>query len=159
MLKVFFLSLWIFTQNAHVTFMGVECLPENGEIKVFVKMNYNDFVNDYRYTINDDQGFDRAVKIDTSVILVARYIAHRIQLSADEINLKGRLINFQSDGREINIDCMYKYDKRSKEFKVKNTMLTGVTYNQYTLLIFKHQNLEEGVKLTAEMPEKSFTLK
>lgn len=159
MLKIFLLTILIFTQGAHVTFMGVECFPEKGEIKLFVKMNYTDFVNDYRYTINDDQGFDRSVKIDTSVIFVSRYIAHRIQLSAGEINLKGRLVNFQSDDNEINIDYIYRYDKRSKVLKVKNTMLTGVTYNQYTLLIFKHQDMEEGVKLTAEIPEKSFTLK
>lgn len=150
--------MWIFIQNSHVTYMGVECLPEKGEIKLFIKMTYNDFVNDYRYTIDDDQGFDRSVKIDTSVIFVSRYIAHRIQLSADEKHLKGKLVSFQSDGKEVKIDCSYRYDKLSKKFNVRNTMLTGVTADQYTLLIFKHEDKEEGVKLTAEKPEKTFEI-
>ena len=58
MLKTVFISLWVFIQIMHVSFMGVECIPGKGIIKILVKMEYNDFVFDYRVAINDDQNFD-----------------------------------------------------------------------------------------------------
>jgi hypothetical protein len=139
--------------------MGVECFPEKGVIKVFLKMSYDDFVFDYRYTINDDQGFNPKVKIDTAVILVSKYLANRIQIFAEDKTLKGKLENLESAGGEVNMDLLYYYNKRAKNFRVKNTILTGLNKNQSTLLIFKYNDYEEGVKLTPEKTEQTFTVK
>jgi hypothetical protein len=87
-LKTFILSLWIFAHAANVSFLGVECFPEKGIIKVNLNLNYNDFIFDYRLIINDDQSFDLSGKIDTAEILVSKYLDNRIQIFADDKMLK-----------------------------------------------------------------------
>lgn len=159
MLKTFFLSFWVFTQTIHVSYMGVECFPEKGIIKVFLKQNHDDFVFDYRFTINDDQGFDPSGKIDTTEILVSKYLANRLHIFVEDKRLKGQLTNIESANGELNMHLLYYYNKRAKLFKVQNTILAGLNKNQSTLLIFKYNDFEEGVNLTAEKTEYTFIVK
>jgi hypothetical protein len=159
MLKTLFLSLWIIAQPTHVSFLGVECFPEKGIIKTYLKLNYNDFVNDYRFTINDDENFDPSGKIDTAKILVSKYLANRIQIFADNKKLEGQLMNVESSNGELNIDLLYNYNIKAKRFKVKNTILAGFSKRQSNLLIFKHNDFEEEVKLTAELTEQVFIVR
>jgi hypothetical protein len=153
MSKTIILFFLISVQTAHVSFLGVECIPDQGIIKTSLKLNYNDFIFDYRNTINDDQSFDPSGKIDTSKILLNKYLSNKIQISADEKCLKGKLTNIESANGELKIDLIYFYNKRAKQFKVKNTILTDINKNQSNMLIFKCNDIEEGVKLTPENTE------
>jgi hypothetical protein len=159
MLKTLFLSLWVIAQPTHVSFMGLECFPEKEIIKIYLKLNYSDFIYDYRFTINDDQNFDPSGEIDTAKILVSRYLANRIQIFADDKKLKGQLTNIESSNGELNIDLLYNYNKKAKHFKVKNTILAGLNKKQYALLIFKYNDFEEEAKLTPEKTEQTFIVK
>jgi hypothetical protein len=159
MIKLFLLLLWSFTQTAHVSLMSAECFPEEGVIKVFVKMNHADFTYDYRHMIDDDQIFDPSGKIDTTKIIVRRYLDTRVQIFSNGQLLKGKLKRFESAGGEVNINISYPYNKKSKHFKVSNTFMNGVNRKPTVLLIFKYNDYEEDVKLDEENTEHSFTVK
>ncbi len=159
MLKSLILSLLMFAHPANVSFLGVECFPEKGIIKVSLNLNYNDFIFDYRLTINDDQSFDLSGKIDTAEILVSKYLDNRIQIFADDKILKGHVTSIESSDGKLKLDLIYNYNKRSKCFKVRNLILTDVNRSQTNLLIFKYNDLEEDVKLTPEKAEHTFTVK
>jgi hypothetical protein len=159
MLMTFFLSIWVFAQTVHVSFMSMECFPGKGLIKIVLKLNYDDFIFDYRFTINDDQNFDPSGGIDTTKILVSKYLTNRVQIFADDEKLKGQLTNIESVNGELNMDLLYYYSKRAKRFKVKNAILTDLYKNQSNLLIFKYNDFEEGVKLTTEKTEQTFKVK
>jgi hypothetical protein len=139
--------------------MGLECCPGKGIIKVVLKLNYDDFIFDYRFTINDDQNFEPSGVIDTTKILVSKYLTNKVQIFADDKKLKGQLTNIESVNGELNMNLLYYYSKKAKRFKVKNTILTGLNKNQSNLLIFKYNDFEEGVKLTPEKTEQTFILK
>ena len=158
-LKTFILSLWILAHPASTSFLGVECFPEKGIIKVNLNLNYNDFIFDYRLIINDDQSFDLSGKIDTAEILVSKYLDARIQIFADDKMLKGYVTGIESSDGKLKLDQVYNYNKRSKCFKVRNLILTDVNKSQSNLLIFKYNDLEEDVKLTSEKTEHSFNVK
>ena len=159
MIKIILLSLWAFTQPAHVSLMSAECFPDEGVIRVFLKMSHADFKYDYRHMINDDQLFDPSGKIDTTEILVSKYLDSRVQIFANDKILKGRLTNFESANGEINTNLLYHYNKRAKHFKVSNTFLNDVNKNPSTLLIFKHNDFEEDVKLSEAKTEQLFVVK
>lgn len=159
MLKAFLISFWIFTQAAHPTFTGVTCFPDKGTIKVFLKMNYNDFIFDYRFTIDDDQNFDPPGELDTSKVFLRRYLEDRIQMFSDDKKLKGRITGFQLADGELNIDILYHYNKQVKNFKVRNTMLNGANKNPSNMLIFKYNDIEDGEKLTEEKAEQVFNVR
>jgi hypothetical protein len=159
MLKVLILSLLLIPGPLNETFLGLECLPEKGIIKGFVKLGYNDFVFDYRYTIDDDQPFDASGKIDTSKIFVSKYLNRRIQISANEKKLNVKLLKVETLDQEVIIEFFYYFDQKAKLFKVKNLMLTEYEEDQSNHLIFKYNDFEEGITLTSENPEKTFKLK
>ncbi len=159
MSKIIILSFLISVQTAHVSFLGVECIPEQGVIKTFLMLNYNDFIFDYRNTINDDQSFDLSGKIDTTNILLSKYLSHKIQISADDKSLKGKLTKIESANGALKLDLIYFYNKRAIQFKVKNTILTDINENQSNMLIFKCNDFEEGVELSPEKTEYIFKVK
>lgn len=159
MFRTFIITLLVIAYPMRDSFMGVECFPEKGMIKAFVKMNYNDFVFDYRFTINDDQHFDPSGKIDTTQILVSKYLENRIQIFADEKLLKGQITGIESADGELRLDFIYSYNKRSKLFKIKNLMLTEYKESHSNHLIFKYKDFEEGVTLTRKKTDQSFKVK
>lgn len=159
MCKTILFLLLVATQGNHVSYMGVECLPEKGTIRLFLKMSHDDFVYDYRYTINDDENFDPSGEIDTTRIFVSRYIADRVQIFADGKKLQGRLINIEPAGGELNMNIIYSYNKNVKHFRIRNTILDNLNKKQSTLLIFKYNDFEEGVTLTPENKEHTFTVR
>jgi hypothetical protein len=159
MLKLFILSLLVSFQTSHVSFLGMECIPDKGLIKTHLKMTYNDFMFDYRMTINDDQYFDPAGKIDTTVILVNQYLHDKIRIYADNRNLKSNLISFESDNGEMRFELLFYYDKKPKQFRVINTILDGINIRQKNLLIFKYDEVEEGVSLSYGETQHTFIVK
>jgi hypothetical protein len=143
----------------HVSFMGAECFPEKGIIKIFLKLNYDDFKFDYRFTIDDDQNFLPSGEIDTAKIFVSRYLTDKVHIFADDNNLKGKLTGIELSDGELKMNLQYNYNKKAKHFKVRNTILGNLNKNQSTLLIFKYNEFEEGVKLTPEKTEQIFVVK
>jgi hypothetical protein len=159
MIKFFFLLLWLFPQTVHESLMSAECFPDEGVIRVFMKMRHADFVYDYRHMINDDQLLDSSDKIDTTEILVRNYIDSRVQIFANEKILKGRISKFESANGEVNMNLLFQYNKRSKNFKVINTFMNGVNRNPSTLLIFKYKDYEKDVKLSEIKTVETFVIK
>lgn len=160
MLKIIILSFCLTSlQTAHDSFLGIECIPVKGIIRTSLKMNYNDFIFDYRININDDQIFDPSGKIDTTEILLSKYLLSKIQISADDKSLKGKLMNIEFENGNLKFELVYDFDKRARQVKVKNTILTDVNRNQTNLLIFKYDHHEEGVKLSPEKTEHTFKIK
>lgn len=116
MLKAFILSLWIFANPMNDSFMSMECFPGKGIIKTFIKLRYTDFIFDYRFTINDDQYFDPSGKIDTTQILVGKYLETRVRIFADNKKLKVRLTNIGSSNGELKLYFKCYYNKKAKLF-------------------------------------------
>jgi hypothetical protein len=159
MLKIFFILLWPLLQSGHDSFMSAECHPDEGVIRVFMKMSHADFRYDYRHMINDDYIFDPSGKIDTTEVFAGKYFDSRVQIFAGNKLLKGRMTGFESADGEINMNLLFRYNSKIRNFKVSSTFMNGVNRNPSTLLIFKHGDYEEDVKLTEGNPEKSFTIK
>jgi hypothetical protein len=159
MLKLI-LSLLIFSQATHVSFMSMECFPEKGTIKLFIRQDQSDFVYDYRYTINDDQNIDLSTNIDTTQILVSKYFATRIQISSGDKKLTGKITKLEWNKSGLTANLEYHFiDKNAKVFKVKNTILNGIREDPSNLVIFKYHESEEGVKFNLSTTEHVFKIK
>jgi hypothetical protein len=158
MLKILFLSIWFAAHPIHVSLMSVEYFDKKDLVEVFIKLHYEDFITDYWYSINDDQIFETSGKIDTTVVLINKYLEDKIQIFADDKKLRGALTRFESTDGEVKMSILFNYRKRAKNIKVKNLILTDVYKDQSNLLIFRYNDFEEGVKLTPEKLEHSFKI-
>lgn len=159
MLRLIIISIFISLQAGNVSFLGVECIPEQKIIRTFLKLNYNDFIFDYRVNINDDQSFDPSGKIDTAEVLLSKYIYEKVQICADDIRLRGKLTKIESSGEKLQVEVLYHYSKKARQIKVTNMILTDLNKDQSNLLIFKCNNFEEGVELSPEKTDYIFKIK
>jgi hypothetical protein len=159
MLKTLILSLLVFAPSMQDSFTGVECFADKGIIKVFIKLNYNDFIRDYRYIVNDDQNFDPSGGIDTTKIFVLKYLDNRVQIFADDKKLEGQLTKIESADGELKLDLLYNFNKRAKRFRLKNMILKDLSKYHSNLVIFKYNDFEEGARFTPEKTEHIFTLR
>ncbi len=139
--------------------MSMDYLDSKKSFEVLLKMDYHDFVTDYWNSINDDHVFDPSGKIDTAIVLVNQYLAERVQIYADEKKLKGEITGVESANGEVKLNLVYNIAKGAKNIRVKNLVLTSVYKDQSNLLIFKYNDYEEGVRLTTEKLEHSFSIK
>lgn len=153
MFRLIILSLYMSLQAVNVSFLGVECIPEEKIIKSFLKLNYNDFIFDYRVIINDDQRFDPNGKIDTTEILLSKYLNESVQIFANDVRLEGKVTRIETSDKELQVEAIYRYDKKAKQIKVRNLILTGINNNQSNMLIFKYMNFEQGVELSPAKKE------
>jgi hypothetical protein len=159
MIKIF-LSVFILIQASHVSLMTVECLPEKGTIKVFLKQDQADFVNDYRYTIDDDKNINLTTLLDTTEILVSKYFSTRLQLSAGDKELRSKITKLEWNNSGMTAELEYHFsNKNMKSFTVKNTILNGFRSDPSNLVIFKYHEFEEGVKFSLEKTEHVFKIK
>ena len=160
MTRIVLLILLISLQaKKEVSYLGVDCIPEQGIIKAFLKLSYNDFIFDYRFNINDDQSFDPSGKIDTTEILLHQYFNDVVKISTDDKSLKGKLTKIESVNGDLKIEALYSYNKRARQIKVKNTVLIDNNKNQSNLLIFKYGNFEKGIELSPVKTEYTFDVK
>ena len=159
MFKLIFLSFFIFSHPVHVSMMGIEYSRKADNFNVFLKLYYNDFILDYRNSINDDQDFDPSGKIDTAIIQVVKYFNHKVQIFADDKKLEGNLISIASDNGELKMNFLISSKGKARVIKVKNQILTTLYQDQSNLLIFKYDDFEEGFKLTSDKMEQTFNLK
>jgi hypothetical protein len=137
--------------------MTIECFPEKGTLKVFLKQDRTDFVYDYRYTINDDQNL--TAKLDTTEILVSKYFATRLQLSVGGKILTGRITKLEWNDSGMTAELEYHFKGRAKEFTVGNTILNGIREDPSNLVIFKYHESEEGVKFNLDVTKHVFKIK
>jgi hypothetical protein len=159
MLKTVILFLIFAGLPNHVSFMSVEYLDTKSSFEVFLKLDYDDFVTDYWYSINDDHVFDPSGKIDTTIVLVNKYLNDKVQIFADEKKLKGEITKVESVNGELKLNLLYNVRGGAKNLRVKSLILTNVYKDQSNLLIFRNKDFEEGIKLTPEKIEHSFNLK
>jgi hypothetical protein len=159
MIKTFILLFWFMSYPVHESFMGIEYDREKELYNVFLKMNYENFVLDYRNSVNDDQDFSSSGKIDTAVILVREYLNKKVHITGDGKRLKPVLQKIQYDDGSLSFDIVYRCNRKIKELAIKNLILSEVFEDQTNFLLYRHGKTERGVKLTRKNPDIIFRLK
>lgn len=158
MLRLILISILFSLQTNNASFLGVECVPDQKIIRSFLKLNFTDFIFDYRVNINDDQVFDPSGKIDTTEILLSKYLNEKVQIFANGSRLSGKVMKIESSDKLLQVELLYRY-KKAKQIKVRNTILTNINIDQSNMLIFKYDDFEEGVKLTPVQTEFVFDVR
>ena len=159
MLKILFFSLYVIAHPVHVSLMSVEYSETSGAFNVFLKIYTDDFLLDYKLLTSDTSKIDFTVNKLTAEKNLARYLKEKVQIYADGKMLNHKLVNLDSSDGELKVGLVSDNLKKSKNFLVKNMIMTSLYNDQANLLIFKYGEKEESVKLTADRQEQTFTVK
>jgi hypothetical protein len=159
MLKYFILSFIIFTHPLHVSLLSVEYSEKSDSFNVFLKIYADDFLLDYRLLTGDSTKFDFIAKKETAEALLRKYLNEKVQIFAEGKKLNGKLLTLESSDGELKMNLVFNNNKKSKNYRVKNLIMTDLYKDQSNLLIFRYGDYEEGIKLTAEKQEQNFIVK
>jgi hypothetical protein len=159
MLKTIILSFIVIAHPVHVSLMSVEYSEKKDAFNVFLKIYSDDFMLDYRLLTGDTAKIDFVTNRETAESLIGKYLNEKVQIFAEGNKLDGKLMNFDSSDGELKMDVIFNNKKKSKNYLVKNLIMTDLYKDQSNLLIFRYGNFEEGIKLTSEKQEQTFRVK
>jgi hypothetical protein len=159
MLKTIILSFIVIAHPVHVSLMSVEYSEKTDAFNVFLKIYSDDFMLDYRLLTGDTAKIDFVTNRETAESLIGKYLNEKVQIFAEGNKLDGKLMNFDSSDGELKMDVIFNNKKKSKNYLVKNLIMTDLYKDQSNLLIFRYGNFEEGIKLTSEKQEQTFRVK
>jgi hypothetical protein len=160
MLKTLVLSIWIFFHPVHVSLTSIDHVPGTDSLKVFVRMFYDDFLLDYKlFDTNDEIVKEMTVNQSFPAELMNKYLNEKVNISINNKQLSGKLLNLTLEDNEISMNLLYRSDKKPKTISVRNEIMTGLYADQTNMTMIRIRNFEEGIKLTPEQPEQTFSLK
>lgn len=159
MLKTIILSFIVLAHPVHVSLLSVEYSEKTDAFNVFLKIYSDDFMLDYRLLTGDTAKIDFVAHRETAEFLIGKYLNEKVQIFAEGNKLEGKLTNFDSSDGELKMDVIFNNKKKSKNYLVKNHIMTDLYQDQSNLLIFRYGNFEEGIKLTSEKQEQTFKVK
>jgi hypothetical protein len=158
MLKTLILPIWLIFHPVHVTLTSIDNVPGSDSIKVFVKMYFDDFLRDYKL-------FDIDVNMDSlegdkpfPASLMGKYLNEKVIIMVNNKELNGKLLNMTLADNEISMNLVYKSVRKPQIIMVRNTIMTGLYTDQANMTIIRINDFEQGVKLTPEESEQTFTL-
>jgi hypothetical protein len=159
MLKIVLLSLITALHPVHVSLMSMEYSENSDAFNVFLKIYSDDFLLDYRMLTGDTSKVDFTAANNNAKKIIENYLREKVQVFAEDKRLDSKLVKLDYADGELKLDLVYKNIKKSKNYIVKNFILTDIYKDQSNLLIFRYGNYEEGIKLTSEKLEQTFNVK
>lgn len=145
--------------QTHVTLTSIDYIQGTDSLKVLVSLKYNQFLQDYQQTIDDDIELHVLRSYDPFPSDMANhYINSKILISINKKLLYGKLLKTEVADGDIRFNILYRLDKKPKSITVKNTLLTGLYTNVENMTIIRIRNFETGLKFTHKHNTETFDL-
>jgi hypothetical protein len=159
MFKALAISLWLIMHPGHVTMTSIDYVKGTDSLKVYCKMEFDDFLKDLQ-TIDDDRNLYRLFsKQPFPSDLINQYFNSKVFIYVNNKLLIGKLLTVNLTDNEINLNLIYKSGKKPKSITIRNMILTGWYSDQTNLMIIRINNFENGIKLTAGHTEETLIIK
>lgn len=159
MLKSLAILTWLLFHPVHVTLTSIDQSLQSDSLRVFIKMYYDDFLLDYQLFTKTGVPADLSLSKPFADDLLNKYIAEKVNIYINNKQLEGKLLSQDLSDNELRLNLIYKSDKKPKTITVKNTIMTSLYFDQANMTIIRIDDFEEGIKLTSEVSEKTFSVK
>ena len=158
MVRLLFFSLWLATHPVHVSLMSIDYAPDQKLFNVFLRIYFDDFLLDSGIKTADQKNLDFSVNNPYTREVMASYVNNRIMISVNKRQIPAELGEMSLSDNELRMNLFFNSAKKVSSITVKNLIMTSLYSDQANMIIVKVNDFEEGVKLTAEEPEKTFEI-
>jgi hypothetical protein len=158
MVRLLFFSLWLATHPVHVSLMSIDYVPDQKLFNVFLRIYFDDFLIDSGIKAADQKNLDFSMNNQYTREVMASYINDRIRISVNKRQIPAELGEMSLSDNELRMNLFFSSAKKVSSITVKDLIMTSLYSDQANMIIVKVNNFEEGVKLTAEEPEKTFEI-
>ncbi len=156
MVRLLLFSLWLVSHPVHVSLLSIDYMPDQEKFKVFLRIYFDDFLLDSGINNADQKNLDfSGVNLFTREVM-AKYVNERLKISVNKRQIKAELGEMDLSENELRMNLFFSSSGKISTITVKNLIMTSLYNDQANMIIVKVNDFEEGVKLTAEEPEKTF---
>jgi hypothetical protein len=157
MLKILILPIFLAFHPVHVTLTTIDQVQGSDTMKVFFRMYYDDFLQDYKL-------FDPHFKYDRTAVdqsfpadLATKYLNDKIHIYLNNKLLTGKVMTVTIMDYEIFLNLVYGSDKDPKKIKIRNQVLTGLYGDQVNMVFININKNEEAMRLTPEHDKETWS--
>jgi hypothetical protein len=159
LLKILMINILFLSHPAHVTLTSMEQNEDSDTLKVFFRMYYDDFLNDYK-SYNPAFDFNKISReLPVTPDQINDYFNDRINISVNKKLLTGRLSDLFKDNFEISFSVHYKSVRKPRKLTITNQVLIKIYNDQVNMVYLNINEYQDAVKLTSEHFTGDFTLK
>ena len=159
MLKALFISVWFLLHPVHVTLTSIDYVPENDSFKVFIKMYFDDFINDNKLAGIEVDARDFEPVGDSAISSMQRYLKEKVIINVNGKILTGNISDMTLADNEISMNLKYGGNKAPRQVTVQNLIMVRLYSDMSNMILLRINSFEEGFRLTSDMTEKIFNIK
>jgi hypothetical protein len=159
MLKVLILNIFLFMHPVHVTLTTISQIQDSDTLKVFFRMYYDDFQRDYKLYQSELKSGKNNDTTDIPREMLSKYFNDRVQIYINHELLPGQLSDVSIDSYEIRLNLIYHSDKKPRNFRIRNQILTRIYSDQANMVYLSINQYEDAIKLTVDHTEEAVSLK
>ena len=158
MVRLLFFSLWIAAHPVHVSLLSIDYMADQKKFKMFLRIYYDDFLLDSGIKSADQKNLDFSGGTLFTREVLAKYVNEKIKISVNKRQITSELGDIALSENELRMNLFFSSSGKIDRITVKNLIMTSLYSDQANMIIIKVNDFEEGVKLTAEEPEKTFEI-
>jgi hypothetical protein len=159
MLKALFFSVWFLLHPVHVTLTSIDYVPENDSFKVFIRMYFDDFINDNRLEGIEIAAKDFAPAGDSAMTSMQQYLEKKVIIKVNGKKLTGTIHDMTLADNEISMNLNYGGHKEPLQISVQNLIMISLYNDMSNMILLRINGFEEGFRLTSDVTEKTFNIK
>ena len=150
MLNVLIFYTLVLFHPTHVTLTSINQAPGSDTLKVFFRMYYDDFLNDYKL-YDPDYNFEKiSGKTTIPDDRINKYFNDKVRIYINHKLLTGTLTNVSNNYYEISLDLLYISDKNPGKFKIRNKVMTRLYSDQTNMVFININKYEDTMRLTSK---------
>lgn len=157
MLKILILPILFVLHPVHVTLTTIDQVQGTDSMKVFFRMYYDDFLQDYKlfdpHCKFENMSVDQSFPVD----LANKYFNNKIHIYVNNKLLTGKILTITILDYEIFLNLVYESDKDPKKIKIRNQVLTRLYSDQTNMVFININKNEEAMRLTPEHDKETWS--
>lgn len=157
MLKLLILPIFLIFHPVHVTLTTIDQTQGTDSMKVFFRMYYDDFLQDYKM-------FDQYRKLENlsaaqsfPADLANKYFNDKVNIYVNNKLLTGYVLTVTILDNEIFLKLLYMSVKDPKKIRIRNQVLTSLYTDQTNMIFININKNEEAMRLTPEHDKESWS--
>lgn len=157
MLKILILPILLAFHPVHVSLTTIEQVQGTDTMKVFFRIYYDDFLQDYALYAPGFNSEKASVDQSFPMDLANKYFNDKVHIYINNRLLTGRVLNVTIFDNELLLNLVYKSEKDPKRIKIRNQILTGLYDDQTNMVFITINKHEQAMRLTPEHDKEAWS--
>lgn len=158
MIRFVILSLWLAFHPVHVSLMSIDYAPEVETFNMFLMVYFDDFLLDSGIGADGEEKMVLSGSEDETRKILARYVNEKVKIAVNGKPVKAEMGTVNLADNELRMKLTFASTGKVRSVTVKSLIMTSIYNDQANMLIVKVNDFEEGARLTALEPEKTFEI-